>query len=197
MQPIASPFAEEAWEMLWSPYSETTYQAVMENIRPADTVLEIGAGDLRLSRRIASLARKIYAIEIQDRILANAMNPIDAPLPDNLIVIAGDARTWTFPSDATIAVLLMRHCRHFYLYYQKLIAAGCTRLITNARWRYEPVLIDLQAARLPYEDLELGWYACLCGAVGFKCGPVADLTPEIAERVHEVENCLKCLNSTY
>jgi hypothetical protein len=193
LQPLTIPSSEEAWEMLWSPYSRTTYRAVLEKINPCDTVLEIGAGDLRLSRHIAAVAQKVYAIEIQDWILANA---VEKPLPENLIVISGDARQVRFPTDVTLAVLLMRHCRHYGLYSQKLKAAGCQRLITNARWRYEPELVDLQAARRLYSDLEIGWYACSCGATGFKSGPVEELTQEIAVRIYEVANCPRCPATT-
>jgi hypothetical protein len=86
----------------------------------------------------------------------------------------------------------MRHCTHFNLYIKKLQAAGCQKLVTNARWRSGLEVIDLVAPRLPFDQLELGWYACLCGRAGFKTGAVELLTDEIASRTIEVEDCPGC-----
>jgi len=80
------------------------------------------------------------------------------------------------------------------LYVSKLRVNGCRRLITNARWRFEPEVIDLQAERIQFSELILGWYACICGAAGFKSGPIELLTPEIEAKVFEVENCPACPN---
>jgi hypothetical protein len=112
-------------------------------------------------------------------------------LPANLIVLCGDARTLPFPA-ADTAVLLMRHCRHFRLYREKLEAVGCVRLITNARWGLSVECIDLAAAPQPYDELALGWYACRCGATGFRPGPVGRLTAAVAETVTEVDRCPEC-----
>jgi SAM-dependent methyltransferase len=178
----------EDWEAMWAPYPESTYQAVLAWIRPTDVLLEIGAGDLRLARRMAGVARRVYAVEINPHVLACAARP----LPANLVVMPGDARTLEFPRGVTCGVLLMRHCLHFRLYAEKLRECGATWLISNARWRFEPELIDLQARRLPFKQLELGWYACWCGATGFKDGPVDEMESEILELVHEVQDCPQC-----
>jgi hypothetical protein len=111
--------------------------------------------------------------------------------PANLFVICGDARVLPFPA-ADTAVLLMRHCRHFRLYRAKLEAAGCARLITNARWGLGVECLDLAAAPRPYDELVIGWYACRCGATGFRPGPVAQLTAPVAETVTEVDCCPEC-----
>jgi hypothetical protein len=89
-------------------------------------------------------------------------------------------------------VLLMRHCQHFPLYFEKLVSAGCRRLITNARWRSGVEAIDLAAPRIRYCDLKMGWYACSCGATGFKTGPVEWITPENVDFIDEVIHCPNC-----
>jgi hypothetical protein len=86
----------------------------------------------------------------------------------------------------------MRHCTHFNIYVKKLQAAGCQRLVTNARWRSGLEVIILAAPRLPFDPLELGWYACLCGRSGFKTGAVELLTDEIASTIVEVDDCPGC-----
>lgn len=177
------------WERLWAPYDEPTYQQVLEWIRPEDIVLELGAGDLRLARRIAALARRVYAVEIQADLVLAAQR---TALPTNLTVLVGDAQDLPFPADVTLGVLLMRHCRHFALYADKLLAVGCARLITNARWRLDVELVDLAAPRLAFEQVRLGWYACRCGAVGFVPGPPEALTPELEQTIHEVQSCPQC-----
>jgi hypothetical protein len=178
------------WEFLWAPYDTATYQLALGWIEPEDEVLEIGAGDLRLARQIARQARRVWAIERLDEALERGL--AQGPLPENLAVLRGDARRLPFPPNLTAGVLLMRHCTHFRLYVEKLLAAGCQRLITNARWRCGVERIDLAASRLEYKAAPTGWFACLCGAVGFKPGPVEEITPEVAETVYEVTACPQC-----
>jgi SAM-dependent methyltransferase len=187
--------SEASWEAMWSPYDEKTYQAVLSQIHCQDIVLDIGAGDLRLTRRIAAIAQKVYAIEKQTKLVKKARAALTENLQKNLIIIEADARSLNFPPEVTTAVLLMRHCRHFALYAAKLKTNGCQRLITNARWRFEPEVIDLQAERISLSELTLGWYACICGAASFKTGPVELLTPEIEATIFEVKDCPACPTS--
>jgi hypothetical protein len=114
------------------------------------------------------------------------------PLPANCTLLVEDAREVPFPEGITTAVLLMRHCAHFALYVAKLQAIGCQRLITNARWRFGPELIDLCAPRISFTSLPVGWYACLCGHTGFVPGPVELLTQGRVEVVAEVDTCPAC-----
>jgi len=175
------------WEQMWAAYDAETYQTALAFVRRDDVVLDIGAGDLRLTRRMAQRARKVYALEVNPALL-----PETAVLPPNIQVICADARTIAFPQDVTLAVLLMRHCRHFHLYAQKLAAGGCRTLITNARWGMSVERIDLQNSRQPFSAISMGWYACVCGAVGFVPGPAERLTPQVETAVHEVNNCPQC-----
>lgn len=184
---MMTPAGEDtAWEAMWAPYDEETYARVLGFVPPGATVLDIGAGDLRLARRMARRARWVYAVEQQPHLLAGD------PLPPNLIAICADARDLPVPPNVDTAVLLMRHCRHFALYRRKLEAAGCARLITNARWGMDVECIDLAARPRPYAELPLGWYACRCGATGFVPGPPELLTPVVAETIIEVDHCPEC-----
>lgn len=184
--------AETAWEFVWAPYDEPTYQAVLNEISPGDRVLEIGAGDLRLARRIATVARDVIAIELQAAILEIGLANACEDLPSNLTIWHADARQLAFPPKITCAVLMMRHCSNFRLYADKLQAVGCRRLITNARWRLGVEVVDLQSPRLAYKDVELGWYACWCGAAGFKPGLAEHLVPEVEKICFEVNDCPLC-----
>jgi SAM-dependent methyltransferase len=177
---------------MWAPYDEATYQAVLNQIAADDVVLDIGAGDLRLARRAARVCRRVYAIEIRRELLELATRDENDIHVENLIVHHGDARHLPFPRDVTTGVLLMRHCAHFRLYADKLKAAGADRLITNARWRMGVEVMALQAERIPYRQLEMGWYACWCGATGFKPGLVEQLTLAVVETIQEVVDCPKC-----
>ena len=78
----------EEWETLWAPYDEATYAAVLAVIEPADVVLDIGAGDLRLAGRMAERARQVIAWEIQPALVNAGLQP----LPSNLVAIVTDAR---------------------------------------------------------------------------------------------------------
>jgi hypothetical protein len=179
------------WETIWAPYDEATYRVVLEQIDPQDIVLDIGAGDLRLSRRIATICRRVFAIEIQAPLIEQSQIKL-GPFPDNLIVLHGDARHLTFPDDLTVGVLLMRHCNHFSIYADKLKASSASRLITNARWGMGVEVLSLQSKRIPYNEVEIGWYACWCGGAGFKPGPVSRLTDEILAHTQEVVDCPLC-----
>lgn len=184
------------WEYQWAPYDPPTYQAVLEQLLPDDIVLDIGAGDLRLARQIAGTVHKIYSIEINPKVLNQGLAEHE-PLPVNIIAICANAQTMDFPSEVTVGVLLMRHCTHFRKYAEKLKAIGCQRLITNARWHMSIENIDLMATGIKFEKVKIGWYACWCGAVGFKNGPAELLTPETNAIIHEVIDCPNCLHQKF
>jgi hypothetical protein len=50
-------------------------------------------------------------------------------------------------------------------------------------------VVQLQAERIPFNEFTLGWYACWCGEVGFKPGPVEKLTRSDINIIHEVVLC--------
>ena len=156
-----------AWEGWFSPYDDRVYEAVVSQIQMHDVILDIGAGDLRLALRLAERARQVYAIEVNPLVLARALGDIGLDLPRNLHVICANAMDFPVPSPITVAVLLMRHCHHFGDYVARLEAAGCQRLITNARWRTDVEVIDLTAPAAAFEAVREGWYACRCGATGY------------------------------
>ena len=178
------------WEGWFSPYDDEVYTEVLRNIAEDDVVLEIGAGDLRLALRLAGRARKVYAVEVNPKVLGPALEAIGWDLPCNLVAICANALDIPFPSDVTVAVLLMRHCQHFGDYVAKLRAIGCQRLITNARWKAGVEVIELAAQGEDFSQVKGGWYACKCGAVGFvPCDPSDG---EVPFSIHEVENCPHC-----
>lgn len=175
------------WEGRFSHYEEEIYQAVLERVGPEDIVLEIGAGDLYLALQIARRASRVYAVEVNPQIVSGALGAIGLSMPRNLHVICANALDFPVPTDVTIAVLLMRHCRHFGEYFDRLQSAGCRWLLTNARWKCGVEAIDLQAPRIPFEQVDEGWYACRCGAVGYVgVGDRADAPPL------EVAGCPHC-----
>jgi hypothetical protein len=91
-----------------------------------------------------------------------------------------------------VAVLLMRHCTHYALYVEKLRAAGCRRLITNARWGMGVEVIDLARAA-SFDSIAAGWYACRrCGAVGWAGEDTAAVNTAALETVTDVEGCPAC-----
>jgi hypothetical protein len=111
---------------------------------------------------------------------------------ERLIVVCTDARTAPVPPGVTVAVLLMRHCTHYALYVERLRAAGCQRLITNARWRMSVEVIDLAPAA-PLVSVEAGWYTCRrCGATGWVGADVTAVNAATLEDVTDVEGCPAC-----
>lgn len=189
---MEAALSESAWEAMYAPYDRPTYQAVLDQLGQSEIILDIGAGDLRLARQMARIARTVYAVEIDARVLDQAFASPD-PLPANLIPICADARTLEFPSDITTGVLLMRHCTCFRLYADKLRSAGAACLVTNARWRMGVEVVDLFAQRKPYAETDMGWYACLCGGIGFKEGTAERWTNELDKVTNEVSGCPQCV----
>lgn len=180
------------WEAAWSPYDEDTYRFVLDQVGPEDVVLEIGAGDLRLARRLATVAERVIAVEINPLLLARS----SPDRPANLSVVCADARYLSFPPDTTVGVLLMRHCEHFRLYVEKLRSVGCRRLVTNARWGMGVEVVDLGRA-LPFEGVLAGWYACKCGAVGIVPGTQPDDLAMADDLIaQEVEYCVTCTSDS-
>lgn len=177
------------WERHWAPYDDQTYQAVLSQVQASDVVLEIGAGDFRLAHWLAEKARHVFAIELNPALVSIAQERF---APHNLSIILADAYSYPFPGETSVAVLLMRHCRRFDLFADKLAAIGCQRLITNARWGFDVEVIDLGAQRQNYSELVIGWYACWCGAAGFVPGPAKQLTPVLEETIFEVKDCPEC-----
>jgi hypothetical protein len=179
--------SDAAWEAMHAPYDQPTYQAVLDQLGSEEIILEIGAGDLRLSRQMAKVCQKVYALEIHAHLLGQP-----DPLPANLIAICADARAADFPTDITSGVLMMRHCTCFGLYAERLRAAGAMRLITNARWRMGVEVVQLWSQRLSFAEAGMGWYACFCGATGFKEGPAEHWSFEMDRITNEVSNCPQC-----
>ncbi|MCX7856259.1 MAG: rRNA adenine methyltransferase [Anaerolineae bacterium] len=177
----------DEWEGRFSPYDEDLYRAVLEHVAPTDVVIEIGAGDLRLALRLAREVQQVYAIEVNPLLVARALERVGLSLPRNLVVICANALDFPVPAGVTVAVLLMRHCRHFSDYFDRLQAAGCRWLLTNARWKCGLEVVDLTAPRVPFGELAEGWYACRCGAVGYVgTGSRPDTAPV------EVADCPAC-----
>jgi SAM-dependent methyltransferase len=191
---MESSLSASDWEAMFAPYDQQTYQAVLDRLGSKDVILDIGAGDLRLSRQMARVVRKVYAVEINSPLLEEAQAVPDQ-LPANLVPICADARTLDFPSDVTAGVLLMRHCTCFRLYVEKLQKVGATHLITNARWRMDVETVNLLAQRKPFMDADMGWYACSCGGTGFKEASAERWTMEMDQIINEVSNCPKCMNA--
>lgn len=175
------------WEGWFSPYDEAIYQAVLSHIGSEDVVLDIGAGDLRLGLRMAEWAERVYAVEVNPLLLAQALDIIGLDLPRNLHVICANALDLSIPAGVSVAVLLMRHCNHFRVYVDRLQAAGCRRLLTNARWRTGLEVIDLTTPGVAFEDVKEGWYACRCGATGYVGHGESPETPPV-----EVVSCPAC-----
>lgn len=178
------------WESRWAPYDTDTYELALSFLRPADVVLDIGAGDLRFARRAARQVTRVIAVERNPEILFSTRRNTEEH--GHIQMICADALTLQFPRGVTVGVLLMRHCRHFREYAAKLRACGCQRLITNGRWGMSVEAIDLHAPRHPYAQVQSRWYACECGSVGFAPGPLELIDADSLEQVIDVSDCPDC-----
>lgn len=187
---MSTDYQDLDWEGMWAPYDRQTYDFVLSHILSEDVVLDIGAGDLRLAREIAKLARRVYAFELQESLIRQTV--INSPLPETLVCVVGNALWLPYPHGVSVGVMLMRHCTHYRQYVEKLRAVGAKRLITNARWRLGVEVIHLEQVGVDFDQVELGWYACKCGATGFKAGAPELVNQELMDTIYEVNNCPQC-----
>lgn len=176
------PRTGDEWEALFAAYDWETYAAALAALDRDDTVLDIGAGDLRFAKRAAAVVTQVIAIERRIELLSD-------DCPANVTVICADARTLDFP-ECTAGILLMRHCQHFSLYRSKLERAGCRKLITNARWGMGVEVLDLKGSTVGFQELPGGWYACLCGNIGFKPNELSG-----TEFLAQVKDCPACFQN--
>lgn len=177
------------WEPYYHPSSEELIEKILNSISPSDIVLDIGAGDLSLSKKIAQKAKEVFAIEVNPLLVSKGLAEIGFKIPRNFFVICANALDFPFPRGVTVAILMMRHCQHFLRYFSKLEEIDCRFLITNARFKTEFERIDLRAPRISFSHFQGGWYACRCGNVGFK----EEGNPEEFCPV-EVKDCPDCSN---
>ncbi len=178
------------WEVWYAPYDEAVYAFVLARLGAEDVVLDIGAGDFRLALAAAGKVRKVYAVEVHPSLVADFLSRQGSRLPANLQVICGNALDFPMPPDVTAGVLLVRHSRRFATFFARLRAGGAERLFTSARWHMGVEVVNLQAPRVRFEAAPPGWYACACGAVGFKEPP--SWRGSFSETVHEVSDCPQC-----
>ncbi len=179
--------SDATWEELWAPYDDDTYRRALAFLRPEDVVLDIGAGDLRFARQAAQCCRRVIAIERRLNLLRGQTD-----LPANVWRVCADAWRLRWPPEATVGVLLMRHCRRYRQLTAGLRSAGVRRLITNARWGMGVEMVDLDAPRRPYDSAAGRWYACDCGAVGFAPAPAEGIDQAALAEVMEVRDCPRC-----
>jgi len=88
------------------------YGKILSCIRPYDVVLDAGAGDLRFSLALAKRASKVYAVEINPKVIGPALTTIGYDLPSNVIPICADVFRWPVPADVTTVVCIMIHRVH-------------------------------------------------------------------------------------
>lgn len=96
------------WEPFFAP-EEYFYDEVLRYLSSDDVVFDVGAGDLRFDLVMSRRVRKVYAVEVNPIILANALKIIGFRLPRNLIVICANALDIPLPEDVTAITILMIH----------------------------------------------------------------------------------------
>lgn len=94
---------------VWFVPELTNYDDCLSKLNGYDVVFDVGAGDLRFDLMMAEKVRKVYAVEINPKILASALNIIGYDMPTNLTVICGDAFDMDLPPDVTVVTCLMIH----------------------------------------------------------------------------------------
>jgi hypothetical protein len=144
----------KGWEGFFCP-DEGCYEFVLDNVDADDVVFDVGAGDLRLDVLMAQKVKKVYAVEVNPKVLGRALTVIGYDLPPNLIPICGNGFDLEVPSDVTTIVMLMRHRVH-EIPFNKWVKVR--RLITierkGKRWvlrRYDGFVVVKEAIENDYK----------------------------------------------
>lgn len=96
----------------WFCPDKSCYNFVLKNVSSEDVVMDIGSGDLRLPLLLSEKVKKVYAVEVNPKIVGDALKAIGYNLPRNVIVYCANILDIKIPSDVTIVTILMRHCLH-------------------------------------------------------------------------------------
>lgn len=88
------------------------YEGTLSMLYEDDIVFDVGAGDLRFGLMMSEKVKKVYAVEINPKLLGGALRTIGFDLPPNLIVICGNAFNMELPKDVTVITCLMLHRQH-------------------------------------------------------------------------------------
>lgn len=83
------------------------YQAVLDELKPDDVVMDAGAGDFRFSLMASQKVKKVYAIEFCPETVWHALRIIEYELPENLIPVCANWDHFPVPEDVTAIVVLV------------------------------------------------------------------------------------------
>lgn len=89
------------------------------DLKPADTVADIGAGTGYFARRFAARARKVYAVDIDENLLAYARSKAPANL-ETIVAAPDDPHLPRRSIDVIFFCDVLHHIRNRQQYYAKL-----------------------------------------------------------------------------
>lgn len=92
-------------QAMWVPQTQN-YGEMLRRLRPGDVVCDMGAGDLRFALMASQKCRKVYAVEFNPTIIADALRIIGYDIPRNMVVICCDWTDIVVPSDVTVVTCL-------------------------------------------------------------------------------------------
>jgi SAM-dependent methyltransferase len=90
------------------------YREVFSHVPANSIVLDAGAGDLRFSLALATKAKRVYAVEINPKVIGEALQIISYDLPKNVIPICRDVFDMPLPRDVNTVVCIMIHRQHAF-----------------------------------------------------------------------------------
>jgi arsenite methyltransferase len=92
------------------------------NLKPADVVADIGAGTGYFARRFARHAAKVYAVDVEQKLLERAAKDAPANL-ETVLATHADPKLAPGSVDVIVFVNVLHHIDQRPAYYQKLKAA--------------------------------------------------------------------------
>jgi len=93
----------------WFLPEKKEYRKVLSHIKSNDVVLDIGAGNFALDLILAEKCKKVYAVEVNPKVVSDALTIIGYNQPRNLIIICANGLDFPVPKDVNTLVMLLRH----------------------------------------------------------------------------------------
>ncbi len=92
--------------VMYFPHIEN-YDKMLLRLKKTDVICDMGAGDLRFDLMAVDVCKKVYAVELNPVILANAIKIIGYEMPRNLIPVCCDWRYFNIPDEVTAVTCLV------------------------------------------------------------------------------------------
>lgn len=89
-----------------SPHKKN-WQDALSELKPDDVLFDAGCLDLRFAIQASLIVKKVYAVDMNPRVLSYALDEIGFHMPRNIVVVCADWQDFPLPDDVTVIMCLV------------------------------------------------------------------------------------------